>query len=684
MRIIIEIAACTLLGTYLVAAESVPLVPRFQHSMEIFAGQLCVFGGKSKSVGVLLEDFLLDYRCVDVTKDIDQKRPNWKLQSSASRFAMPPLAQHSSVYDRTNHIIVPYGGQVPSTFSQANHLAVYCSQFQAWGASNVVDTDPRRYVHTAVLQQSSGDMIIFGGASDQTTDNSQNPRWRNVNRMVLDSFRHQRHTQSLSYSNDVHVNASVGTIITDEGDPTPDPIDGVIQHSSILMNDTQMVVLGGNTYNPKTKSADNLPFNTAYVYDIDQMKWYSKNCRGQIPPARSVFAAAQYKNSIYIHAGVNVTDWSHFFADLYELDTITWRWRKMPTTNAPIPRYAHQMKALGHYLIITHGYISTSEGDLGDENIYFYDLRKQSFVDQYSPKGISDEELDIQWLIKSTHSTKGIIAVCYILTFLVFFAALYYFFKEIYDRSKRQKRPVGHRNSANGRIRSKMVSYADSWHSSAYIFDTKRSKSLVDDRRASHETDGVTLVYSAVGGKGGGGGGGIRKHSAIQARPSDSSGRIRSHSVSEGASTVIDSETTQLEMRSNNGALSENMRHTRVLDDAPLNEPYVARRLTLSQRVPGHRSRRHSEGPTVRFSDYISNGNPIDDVDESENEYANEDNDMEQQYLDFDHSSISSISINRQFELSAIAEQPEEHSSIKSGNDEELTGVNEQGLKIVN
>ncbi|KAJ1817559.1 hypothetical protein LPJ75_001684, partial [Coemansia sp. RSA 2598] len=579
-------------GTYLAAAESVPLVPRFQHSMEIFAGQLCVFGGKSNSTGVLLEDFLLDYRCVDVTKDIDQKRPNWKRQSSASRFAMPPIAQHSSVYDRRNHIIVPYGGQVPSTFSQANHLAIYCTQFQAWGASNVVDTDPRRYVHTAVLQESSGDMIIFGGASDKTTDNSQNPRWRNVNRMVLDSFRHQSHMQSLGYSDDIHVNSSVGTIITDDGDATPEPIDGVIQHSSILINDTQMVVLGGNTYNAKTGNADNLPFDTVYIYDVDQMKWSSRKCTGQVPPPRSVFAASQYKNFIYIHAGVNVTSWDQLFADLYELDTNTWRWRKMPTPNAPIPRYAHQMKTLGHYLIITHGYISTPEGSFGDENIYFYDLREHAFVDHYSPKGISNRELDTHWLRKTTRSTKGMVSVCYILTILVFFAALYYLFKEVFERNKRRQRTVGHRNAANNSgIRSKMVSYADSWRESTYLFDTKRSKLVADDRRASHDTDGMTLAYSAAGG-------GTRKQTAVRAKPSDSSGRVRSHSVSEGTSTVIDSEPAQLGMRSNSGALSENMRHTRVLDDAPLNEPYVARRLTLSKRVPGYRARRHSEGPT--------------------------------------------------------------------------------------
>ncbi|KAJ1802522.1 hypothetical protein LPJ56_006144, partial [Coemansia sp. RSA 2599] len=112
--------------------------------------------------------------------------------------------------------------------------------------------------------------------------------------------------------------------------------------------------------------------------------------------------------------------------------------------------------------------------------------------------------------------------------------------------------------------------------------------------------------------------------------------------------------------------------------------PYVARRLTLSKRVPGYRARRHSEGPTVRFSDYIPENSPIDE----DNDDGYEDNEnyggISQQYLDFDQSSLSSISIDRQFELSAIAEQSEEQSSVGHGIDEEAAEEKEQELKIVN
>ncbi|KAJ1721726.1 hypothetical protein LPJ53_003797 [Coemansia erecta] len=653
---------------YLGYVGGLELTPRFQHTMEIVNGELCVFGGKSNSTGTALSDFLLDYRCVDVTTPIEQRRPNWKMQSSASRFAMPPLAQQSSVYDRGNHIIVPYGGQTPSTFSSANHLTVYCSQFQAWGASNILDGVPRRYLHTAVVQASSGDMIVFGGASDSTTNNMEAARWLNVNRMVLDKDRHVSHMRALG--REVQGNVTVGSFNTDDGDPTPDAISSIIQHASVLINDTQMVVLGGSLNNHKASVAVDLPFNTVYVYDVDKLTWRSEDCTGDIPLPRSVFAASLHKNSIYIHAGVNTSDWSTYFDDLYELDTITWRWRKMPTADAPIKRYAHQMKTLGNYLIITHGFL---ENQTGDANIYFYDLTKEAFVSQYSPRGISNAELDVAWLVKATPATNGIMSVGYILVLLIFLIAVVYLTKEVFERSKerriRARRSVAAANGGNGGIRSKITSYADNWRSSAYLFDSKRRATLVDDRRMSHDTDGVTLVPSAGGG---------RRQTAVFAKPSDGSNRLRSQSMSEGTSTIIEGEVAQ-QVRQQ-GTVPDNMRHTRVMDETPADLPYVTRRLTLSARIPAYRARRQSEGPTVRFSDYIPENNPIDDDDDDGHKNG-------EPYEEYDaRSSFSSISIERQFELSAIAEHPDSSSTDDRAdeNGDENDGDEAGGLRIVN
>ncbi|KAJ2334272.1 hypothetical protein GGH92_008369, partial [Coemansia sp. RSA 2673] len=531
-----------LAGSSVLASESLALIPRFQHSMEIINGQLCVFGGKSTSTGTDLSDFLLDYRCVDITKSVDQASPKWKRQSSASRFAMPPLAQQSSVYNRANHIVVPYGGQTPNTFSKANHLAVYCTQFEAWGASNIVDVDPRRYLHTSVLQEKSGDMIIFGGASDETTNHQDSTRWLSVNRMVLDMPRHGAHTMSLGI--DSEENIAVGSIITDDGDSTPAAINKVVQHSSVLVNDTQMVVLGGNVYNSTAKEAVNLLFDTAYVYDVDMMTWSTRNCTGDIPPPRSAFSASLHGSSIYMYGGVNVTGWEQLFGDLYALDTVSWRWSKLPTPNAPVPRYAHQMKTLGHYLAITHGYIHIANSTYsGDKDIYFYDLDQQAFVKSYSPSGISAYEMDAQWLVKAKGKTKGVLAACYLLTITVFFFALYYLIGEcrklLFSRSS--SGPHTRRGSTRENIRSMVETYTENLRGSTYFFEPKRTTVVRtgDDRRGSHDTDRFTL-FSPTGvgrksfSKGAGDG------TSPVARTADGNSRGRSQSVSEGTSTVID------------------------------------------------------------------------------------------------------------------------------------------------
>ncbi|KAJ2804978.1 hypothetical protein H4R20_002284 [Coemansia guatemalensis] len=564
--------------------------------MEVFDGKLCVFGGKYGGTGVNLTDFLLDYRCVDVTKDIDQANPDWKLQSSASMFAMPPLAQHSSVYDRVNHIIVPYGGQAPNTFTQANHLSVFCTLYQAWGASNAVDADIRRYLHTSVLQRRSGDMIIFGGTRDETTGHGDGSRYNKVNRMILDSTRHKSNNLAVNRRN--ANNITIGNVIVDNGDPTPDLLKGLTQHSSVLLNDTFMVILGGNVY--LDDAAVMRPFEYVHLYDVDKMTWSRRNCTGDIPDARSVAAVSQHGHYIYLQGGVNVTTWSLFYDDLYQLNTLTWSWRKMPTENAPVPRYAHQMQTLGHYLIITHGYATFGNGDVGgDKDIYFYDLRKEAFVDKYSPDGISRFDLDTEWIVRRTGAANAIASLCYILTLLVSLIAGYYLIGELRELFSNRARPRPRRMSNRDGIRSLVESYTETLRPSSYFTDKFGRSS--GDRRGSQDTEGVAGMAMFAGRKSIGSAKGLR---TADGRVTDGSNG-RSHTLSEGTSTVIESIPSQAQQQQQQSAIQQaNMRRARILDEGPESSTYVSRKLTISTSVPTYRAHRINQRPTVRFSEY--------------------------------------------------------------------------------
>ncbi|KAJ2104486.1 hypothetical protein IW146_008638 [Coemansia sp. RSA 922] len=128
--------------------------------------------------------------------------------------------------------------------------------------------------------------------------------------------------------------------------------------------------------------------------------------------------------------------------------------------------------------------------------------------------------------------------------------------------------------------------------------------------------------------------------------------------------TPLPCEITPPERRRSNYALPENMRHTRVIDNTVNDTPYVSRKLTLSAHIPAYRARRGSEGPTVRFSEYTSD----DVVNVSDHEDVG-----------LHSPTPSSVSLDRQLELSAIAEYLEDDVEY-----DESTNDNGAGLRVIN
>ncbi|KAJ1964566.1 hypothetical protein GGI12_001342 [Dipsacomyces acuminosporus] len=495
---------------------------------------------------------------------------------------MPALAQHSSVYDRINRIVVPYGGQTPAGFSKTNNLAIYSAQFEAWGASTAVNSALKRYLHTAVIQEKSGDMIIYGGTSDTTTDSQGVGRWNGTYRMVLDVDRHMKHAAALGRAT---AKVTVGQIITDNDTHIPDTIAGVVQHSSVLVDDRQMVVMGGNTNKKSQFKYDDIPFASVYIYDVDTQKWSTQKCNGKIPYPRSEFSASLYKDSIFIFGGINPGDWTKPFNDLYQLNTTTWTWTDKSTASAPPPRYAHRAKTLGHYLIITHGFLA---GDIGDPEIYFYDILKGEFVDSYSPKGITRRDLDIQWAAPISPGTKGVLSLALLLLAVAVSISLYYLGVEVWYVASKKPRARAAGISARNHIRSRVMSYADNIRGSAYYQEAAKERSL-DEQRAHGEGLDMATVASQTRN---------RKlsnpiKSVLAASESLGASRSRHQTASEGTSTVISGDRAG---RGNTGSqvADEGMRHTRILDEVSSDSPYLVRRLTISSHIPTYTAPRMS------------------------------------------------------------------------------------------
>ncbi|KAI8320120.1 hypothetical protein GQ54DRAFT_305762 [Martensiomyces pterosporus] len=556
--------------------------PRFQHTMEIINGELCVFGGKRDN-GTALSHYLLDFQCVDLTKPIQQASPEWHELSSMSRFAMPPFAQHTSVYYRKSHVVVPYGGQPPMGFSRLNRFTIFCTKFQAWGSSMPCSGTPRWVNHTAVLQEESGDIIIFGGVNNFLSESTMYDNWATPVRMILNGEAHQKHQESVLQANTSFPVAKTSDIWPDKGDKVPSDISPIMNHDSVMVNDTCMVVLGGNTYalaNGTPVNMTHIPLDKAYLYDVDKRVWSVKTCSGKIPPSRSLFSASLYRDSIYIFGGVNLEYWESPFNDLYRLNTTTWRWTKISVANAPEPRYWHKMKTLGHYLVITHGYTVKSGGD---PNIYFYDIRNRRFVDRYLPDGISPDDLNLQLGIPLTPTTKSLMTAILFLHAMVVIFAGYYLSDECWQLVN--SRSLNSRNSTASRSRRRLQPRALS-HS-----ESMRESSLFAYRQSTDEQtlDGRTLESVPMSPL-------KASRSALSNNPivialgtAAVVTRDEVQSTYEGASTAVSScdQYRGLGSRWNDSLLlGENMRHTRIIDDAPVNEPYVSRKLTVSSRLP--------------------------------------------------------------------------------------------------
>ncbi|KAJ1930952.1 hypothetical protein FBU59_006875, partial [Linderina macrospora] len=311
-----------------------------------------------------------------------------------------------------------------------------------------------------------------------------------------------------------------------------------------------MVVLGGDNWNTTKNDADMPPFDTAHIYNVDEHSWSKQPCRGQVPSPRSAHTAALYNDSIYIYGGANNSNWSSIHSDMYALNTKTWVWRKVPASNMPKPRYAHQMKALGHYLIISHGFL---EDSTGDPDIYFFDIETEKFVDHYSPRGISRAELDVEWAKPVKSVTHIVMAFMLLLQCLAGILPLYMAAKSIWKMATARARNGPQPDTRVRRMSSRLARYSE----------TLRNSVIFPYKRTSMDPDGDEITVSS------------RSAYAHSGRRRASSipleailDKTKRHSVSEGTSTIVGSDQANQERQKIAVAMG-NRRHSRVMDNIP-------------------------------------------------------------------------------------------------------------------
>ncbi|KAJ2484311.1 hypothetical protein EV174_002536 [Coemansia sp. RSA 2320] len=164
-------------------------------------------------------------------------------------------------------------------------------------------------------------------------------------------------------------------------DTLPAGVLGRIGHTSNIVSNGKMVVLGGSD---GTSLVD---MRTIYCYDAVTRQWTLQVATGNVPPSRRSHVSTVVNGTlIVIHGGVSA-DFGKALNDVAVLDTDTWTWTMPVVDNAPAARYAHAASQAGPYMLITFGYspadfVSVAAGDSG---LYILDTTIWRFVSQYDP-----------------------------------------------------------------------------------------------------------------------------------------------------------------------------------------------------------------------------------------------------------------------------------------------------------
>ncbi|KAJ2744563.1 hypothetical protein GGI20_002880, partial [Coemansia sp. BCRC 34301] len=165
-------------------------------------------------------------------------------------------------------------------------------------------------------------------------------------------------------------------------DTLPAGVSGRVGHTSNIVGNGKMVVLGGS--NDGTTLVD---MDTVFLYDSVSRQWARQVATGRVPASRRSHVSTVVNGSlIVVHGGVSA-DFGSALGDVAVLDTNTWKWSAPAVASAPTARYAHTACQAGPYMIISFGYAPSDFIGVatGDSGLYILDTSSWQFVTQYDP-----------------------------------------------------------------------------------------------------------------------------------------------------------------------------------------------------------------------------------------------------------------------------------------------------------
>ncbi|KAI8324267.1 hypothetical protein GQ54DRAFT_296263 [Martensiomyces pterosporus] len=164
-------------------ANDVPV--RWSHTSVIADQTLYIFGGKNGTRNKV-QDYVAQCLTLDLSKKFGTDSPPWSTSCSTSA---PLIAGHSAIINNDINMIIAFGGTVPDGKSNGTPLHLFSTEIGFWKTPGAAGFPKPLVNHTAILQVSTGDMVVFGGAAPNSTH--ANPRLSNSTfRMVTDRSDH--------------------------------------------------------------------------------------------------------------------------------------------------------------------------------------------------------------------------------------------------------------------------------------------------------------------------------------------------------------------------------------------------------------------------------------------------------------------------------------------------------------
>nr|CAG8451444.1 5080_t:CDS:2 [Entrophospora candida] len=294
---------------------------------------------------------------LDVSVNFDPKNPAWSLLTADNLIAFHSM----SIGGQNNNSLIIFGG-MSSGNAPPNPLYIFDTTSKSKSlASKAVTTEcTSRVLHTSVTKYDSK-VFILGGSPIPVAGNTEVSDALNT-LCVYDSL-----TDVFTVSTSTFAN-------------------GISHHTSTLLSDDLIYVIGGINNVVTVTSPSLLPMNVINIYDTNLNSWSTKTVLGDNPPQRRGHrAVGTIDKKIIIYGGRNA-DGSVIYDDVLELDTTTLTWKIIQTEGITKPPglFDHTMTMVGTNIIITYGFMTT-ETFYTASNIFILDSTNYTWLETYTP-----------------------------------------------------------------------------------------------------------------------------------------------------------------------------------------------------------------------------------------------------------------------------------------------------------